>query len=118
MVKHGLLKDTPDDIAEWLFRCPDLEKERIGEYLGEPYGFFDFFFFSRKELAHLWPATSSARRSSSASLRASTSAIWISTSPSGTSLSLYISAYVSVFSTVHISISFLYLINCEFYSCA
>lgn len=45
MVKHGLLKDTPDDIAEWLFRCPDLEKERIGEYLGEPYGFFEFFFF-------------------------------------------------------------------------
>ncbi len=34
-MEHGLLKNTPEDIADFLFSAEGLSKRAIGDYLGE-----------------------------------------------------------------------------------
>ncbi|KAG0727733.1 Cytohesin-1 [Chionoecetes opilio] len=35
LIDHGLLKNTPDDIAQFLYKGEGLNKTAIGDYLGE-----------------------------------------------------------------------------------
>lgn len=35
LIEHGLLKDTPEDVAQFLYKGEGLNKTAIGDYLGE-----------------------------------------------------------------------------------
>lgn len=46
MIENDLLKNTSDDIAEFLHKGEGLNKTAIGDYLGERLGWEWFFFFA------------------------------------------------------------------------
>ena len=35
LIEQGLVNDTPEDVAAWLYKTENLDKTKIGEYLGE-----------------------------------------------------------------------------------
>ena len=37
MIEHGQLNNTPEDVAQFLFKGEGLNKTAIGDYLGERY---------------------------------------------------------------------------------
>ena len=37
MTKNGLINETPEDIAKFMYKNDGLNKVKIGEYLGEKY---------------------------------------------------------------------------------
>ena len=40
LTKNGLINETPEDIAKFLYKNDGLNKIKIGEYLGEKYNFY------------------------------------------------------------------------------